>query len=40
VCLHIERANDLGTQKSTMFENMENLLVQIAPIVKELERKN
>ena len=40
VCLHIERANDLGTQKSTMFENMENLLVQIAPIAKELERKN
>ncbi len=40
VCLHIERANDLGTQKSTMFENMENLLVQFVPIVKELERKN
>ena len=40
VCLHIERANDLGTQKSTMFENMENLLVQIAPIAKELEQKN
>lgn len=40
VRMHIERANDLGTQKSTMFENMENLLVQIAPIAKELEQKN
>ena len=40
VRMHIERANDLGTQKSTMFENMENLLVQITPIAKELEQKN
>lgn len=36
---HIERANDLGTTKSSMFEDMDNMLSQIAPIAKELEQK-
>lgn len=36
---HIERANVLGTTKSSMFEDMDNMLSQIAPIAKELEQK-
>ena len=35
---HIARANDLGTTKSVMFENIDNLLSQVEPLVKELER--
>lgn len=35
---HIEEANDLGTTKSVMFENIDNMLSQIDPLVKELER--
>lgn len=34
---HISRANELGTTKSSMFEDMDNMLSQIAPIAKELE---
>lgn len=34
---HIETANELGTTKSTMFEDMDNMLSQIAPMVKEME---
>lgn len=36
---HISRANELGTTKSSMFEDMDNMLSQIAPIAKELEAK-
>ncbi len=32
---HINRVNDLGTTKSGMFENMDNLLSQIMPILNE-----
>lgn len=35
---HIEKANDLGTTKSVMFENMDNMLSQVEPLVKELEK--
>ncbi|MBQ7564711.1 MAG: chemotaxis protein [Lachnospiraceae bacterium] len=38
VQVHIARANDLGTTKSVMFENIDNLLSQVEPLVKELER--
>ena len=36
---HIDKANELGTTKSSMFEDMDNMLSQIAPIAKELEKK-
>lgn len=39
VLAHIERANDLGTTKSSMFEDMDNMLSQIAPVARELEQK-
>ena len=35
---HIEEANDLGTTKSVMFENIDNMLSQVEPLIKELER--
>lgn len=35
---HIEEANDLGTTKSVIYENIDNMLSQIDPLVKELER--
>ncbi len=35
VVKHIERANRLGTTKSAMFEDVDNMLSQIAPIVKD-----
>ena len=35
VVKHIERANVLGTTKSAMFEDVDNMLSQIPPIVKE-----
>ena len=35
---HIDEANDLGTTKSVMFENIDNMLSQVEPLVKELER--
>lgn len=39
VLAHIERANDLGTTKSSMFEDMNNLVSQLAPIVKDIQNK-
>ena len=35
---HINHANDLGTTKSSLFEDMTNLLTQIAPFTEELEK--
>ena len=32
---HIERANELGTTKSSMFEDMDNMLSQIEPLIKD-----
>lgn len=37
VVSHIERANNLGTTKSAMFEDMDNMISQIAPILDEIE---
>ena len=39
VLAHIERANDLGTTKSSMFENMNNLVSQLDPIAKDIQNK-
>lgn len=36
---HIHRANELGSTKSSIFEEMTNLIIQIAPIAKEAEEK-
>ncbi len=36
---HIEKANDLGTTKSTMFEDIDNMISQIQPIIGELKGK-
>ena len=33
VMRHIERAGNLGTTKSAMFEDMDNMLSQIPPII-------
>ena len=33
---HINRANELGTTKSSMFEDMDNMLSQVAPMVEEV----
>ncbi len=35
---HIEKANELGTTKSAIFGDLDNMLCQIEPLVKELER--
>ena len=35
---HIERVNELGTTKSSMFEDMDNMLSQIAPMAEEIEQ--
>lgn len=35
---HIYKANDLGTMKSSMFENIDHMLSQIEPMIKELEQ--
>ena len=40
VLAHIERANDLGTTKSSMFEDMNNLVSQLAPIAKDIQNKD
>lgn len=32
---HINRASKLGTTKSAMFEDVDNMLSQVPPIVKE-----
>ena len=34
---HIARANDLGTTKGALFEDMDNMISQIDPIVNEIE---
>lgn len=34
---HIQEANALGTTKSSMFEDMDNMLSQIQPMLKEME---
>lgn len=39
VLAHIERANDIGTTKSSMFEDMNNLVSQLAPIAKDIQNK-
>ena len=39
VLTYIERANELGTTKSSMFEDMNNLVGQLNPIVKEIQQK-
>ncbi len=39
VLAHIERANDLGTTKSSMFPDMNNLVSQLAPIAKDIQNK-
>lgn len=36
---HIHKANELGSTKSSIFEQMTNLIIQIPPIAKELEEK-
>lgn len=41
VVKHLGRANNLGTTKSSMFEDIDNMLSQIPPMVKEMdENKN
>ncbi|MCI8801560.1 methyl-accepting chemotaxis protein [Acetatifactor muris] len=35
VIKHIERANNLGTTKSAMFEDVDNMLSQIAPVIRD-----
>lgn len=35
VVKHIQRANQLGTTKSAMFEDVDNMLSQIEPIIKD-----
>lgn len=37
---HIEKANELGTTKSSMFEDIDNMLSQIAPIIEDMEKGN
>lgn len=39
VSLHIDRANELGTTKSILFENIDNMADQIEPLVKSYENK-
>lgn len=38
VVRHIDRASSLGTTKSAMFEDMDNMISQIPPLVKDIER--
>ena len=38
VVRHIDRASALGTTKSSMFEDVDNMLSQVPPIVRDLER--
>ena len=37
---HIDQASRLGTTKSAMFEDMDNMISQLPPIVKDLEAQN
>ena len=36
--VHIEQANKLGTMKSSLFENMDNLLCQVEPMAEDLKK--
>ena len=36
---HIEKANELGTTKSSMFEDMDNMLSQVVPLIREIEQR-
>lgn len=38
VVQHIDSASQLGTTKSAMFEDMDNMISQIPPLVKDMER--
>ena len=40
VVKHINQASRLGTTKSAMFEDIDNMLSQIPPLVKDLETRN
>ncbi len=40
VMSHINKAGRLGTTKSTMFEDIDNMLSQIPPIVKDFNSRN
>ncbi len=35
---HLRRASSLGTMKSAMFEDIDNMLSQIAPMVQEMQQ--
>ena len=35
---HIKQANKLGTMKSSLFENMDNLLCQVEPMAEDLKK--
>ena len=37
VIKHISRASSLGTTKSAMFEDMDNMISQIPPLVRDVE---
>ena len=37
VVKHIDQASRLGTTKSAMFEDMDNMIAQIPPMVQDLE---
>ena len=37
VMAHVEKARELGTMKGSMFEDVDNMLSQIAPIIEEYE---
>ncbi len=36
---HIERASEMGTTKSAMFEDMDNMVSQVVPIMEEMQGK-
>ena len=40
VVKHIDKANDLGTTKSSVFENMDHMLCQVAPIIGEIKKEH
>ena len=40
VVKHIDRASELNTTKSSMFEDMDNMLSQVIPIIDEIESDN
>ncbi len=36
---HIEKASEMGTTKSAMFEDMDNMVSQVVPIMEEMQKK-